>query len=443
MYIIVFYINNIMNVLLYGYYNMGNFGDDIFEYIFTKYFNNKSFNCTIVNPNTLIDNNLKHNKADSLMYRSGSFVLNNEIKHLSNLNILENSRSKIDLIFLGGGEIINEYFMLPLFQFIKNNNLNNIPIFGASVGYNIHKSNKYIRFIDKCIFRNKVNLIDNINYFYDNDIVFGLQNYINDDIFKNIEVEKETLGIYLINEINNYYYDILKNYINIIKSTYKIKFVVFDKLYDPNTINKLILDCNLISSKYIIKSFENIIDTIREILSNEKHFCIRFHAHVICYSFKLSFVSFPLTNKTKEFNNLYNIPYSFNVPDMINNTKNLNIAFKNLKFNFKLLDSFFCVENYNNTTFKLLSVWSTINEIFENFHIIYTNKNSIIKHENKIKLTKYVKYISDQIELNILGYLNSTNKYGINIAIENLILSDCNDYTSLQNIFIRIITNLI
>jgi hypothetical protein len=37
--------------------------------------------------------------------------------------------------------------MLPLFNFIKNNNLYNIPIYGASVGFSSNL--QYIDFFDK------------------------------------------------------------------------------------------------------------------------------------------------------------------------------------------------------------------------------------------------------------------------------------------------------
>jgi polysaccharide pyruvyl transferase WcaK-like protein len=77
-----------MNVLLYGYYDMGNFGDDIFEYIFTKYLTSKSFNCTIANPVKLNLKNTKRTKITKIensLYKSGSFVLNKEIVFQQNM----------------------------------------------------------------------------------------------------------------------------------------------------------------------------------------------------------------------------------------------------------------------------------------------------------------------------------------------------------------------
>ena len=112
----------------------------------------------------------------------------------SNLNIDYENVSKVDIIFLGGGEIINDYFIIPIFKYIKYHNLNYVSICGASIGYNNKLSLEYIKFIDKCIFRNKLDIIDNNNYYYDNDIVFSLKNYINLDDYKT-EIIKNTIII--------------------------------------------------------------------------------------------------------------------------------------------------------------------------------------------------------------------------------------------------------
>ena len=199
-----------MKILLYGYYDQGNFGDNLFKFIFQKFFDENKIDYIIFNPKTLSTN----------------------------------EDHQFDLIFLGGGEIINEYFLLPLFKYIANNNLNTVPIYGASIGCNskLH----YINFIDKCIFRNNLSIINEINYFYDNDIVFGLKKYYippqlkSDIVAKNQQINlyiPNSIGIYLIHDINDYYYNILKEFMIGLNNKYIIRFIIFEENKDILIIN--------------------------------------------------------------------------------------------------------------------------------------------------------------------------------------------------------------
>ena len=75
-----------MKILLYGYYNKGNFGDNLFEIIFKKYFYSINIKYILSNPD--------------------------------DLNINYKINKDINFIFLGGGEIINDYFIIRIHGFI-------------------------------------------------------------------------------------------------------------------------------------------------------------------------------------------------------------------------------------------------------------------------------------------------------------------------------------
>ena len=386
-----------MKILLYGYYNKYNFGDDLFEFILKKYLDSKNI----------------------------SYIISNS----SNLNEIYKTNLNIDMIMFGGGEIINDYFMIPIFKYIKYNNLYNIPIYGTSIGYDNESNNMYITFFDKCIFRNKLNIIDNIKYFFDNDLIFGLKRYYN-PILKN--PIKNTIGYYLIDKINDNIVNLLIDFTNNIKDMYIINFVVFDKTTDIIIINNIIKKCNLINYNIIIKN--DILEIINEMIINDKHLCIRFHSHVICYLYKLQFISFSLTSKVNNFNNMYNIKNSLILEDIIDLLDNQNIIFKDINFNFSVLDSFFDSELI--TSDKSISIWNIYCHIYDNFLIVLKNKNNINNINEKIT------YISDQIELNILLKINTVYKYGIEEKLKKLILDNDIDNYNLQIQFIRIMTNL-
>jgi len=400
-----------MKILLYGYYDQGNFGDNLFKFIFQKFFDENKIDYIIFNPKTLSTN----------------------------------EDHQFDLIFLGGGEIINEYFLLPLFKYIANNNLNTVPIYGASIGCNskLH----YINFIDKCIFRNNLSIINEINYFYDNDIVFGLKKYYippqlkSDIVAKNQQINlyiPNSIGIYLIHDINDYYYNILKEFMIGLNNKNIIRFIIFEENKDILIINRLIKDGNL--NNYEIIQRNNPLEIIDEITKNERHLCLRYHAHIICYLYKLQFLSFPITNKTRAFTEDHDIKYSFNVNEMLDLIISQNIKFKNLEFNFDVLNKFFTINNFTPTTIKSISIWSIFNEIYTNFIKILNNKNNIIDNNN---LNYYINYISDQIEFNIIGHLNSPYKYGINTKLINIFNKyNCNNH-KLQCEFITIMTDLV
>jgi hypothetical protein len=394
-------------ILLYGYYKYNNFGDELFKYIFETYFKSKNIKYITKNPDDL-----------ELNYKTIEIV---------------------DCILLGGGEIINDYFMIPLFTYINYNKLSYIPIYGVSIGYNINDHIHYLDFFDKCIFRNTINMIDNKDYYYSCDIVFSLPNIINNIELNNITIVPYTIGYYLINNIDENKYKIIIEFTNKIKYKYKIRFILFHIDHDIIIVNKIIKDCKLYN--YEIISTTDKIKIIQEINKNKKHLCLRYHSHILCYSYKLPFISFPLTSKTEEFDKYYNIKYSFDVNDMILALDNSSIVFQNINFSYDILDSLIIKNNKENIINKQLTLWSLLTEIYFNF--INILKIKFIKDEN---IDEYVNYISDQIELNILNNINTIYRYGIMEKIKNLLIEyknlECLCYHDIRSKFIKIISDI-
>ena len=231
-------------------------------------------------------------------------------------------------------------------------------------------------------------------------------------------------------------YEILKKFtINIIKK-YKIRFIIFHVEHDIFIINKLILDCKLIEDNYEIIIRRNTLDILKEMYKNSKHLCLRYHSHIICYLFKVQFISFPLSDKTLYFNKYYNIKYSFNLNELIKLIDEQDIKFIELKFNMETIDQFFnidlCKEKIIN---KSSTIWGVYNEIYDNFLKIFKNKKNIIN------MDYYINNITNQIEFNILNDINTKYRYGIIKKINNLINNEKYNI-NLQSEFIKIMTNI-
>jgi hypothetical protein len=442
-----------MKILLYGYYDQGNFGDELFDLFFSKYFDKKQI----------------------------SYIKLNPAKLELNFKQIE----KVDLIFLGGGEIINDYFMIPLFEYIIYHNLYNVSIYGASIGYSINLSNKYLNFFDKCIFRNNLQIVNNQNYFFDNDIIFGLNHIINlKELSDSIIVDLNTIGFYMIDKITTTDMTNIIGFIRNLNPIYKIRFVVFDKKFDPDLINQLIMSTKIPFSQYEIIIPSDPIDTIKWILKSEKHFCMRFHAHIICYMFKRQFISYPLTNKTIEFNTTHNIKFSKNPDELIYLLDgSSNIIFDELKFNMKLLDKMFILDNNqlnltdtnqlnltdnnqlnltdNNQLIltdnnlsdpidKRTTLWFIITEIYMDFINNINLIDSIDSIDSSIPdssipdlvIENIINNIIDKIELNILNSIDTPFRYGL-IEKINDIIKKRNDKTyKIKYHFIKMITDL-
>lgn len=272
-------------ILLFGYYGYHNFGDDLFESIFYKYL-------------------LKNTCHEVIVARKLEFESLGPVGPVG----------PVDFIFLGGGEIIAEFFLFKLFSYIDKYSMYHVPIFGASIGFNPDAPIELLDFFDKCIFRNKIyNKIDDKNFFYDNDIIFYSK-------FTKLlrlegnekEIQKNTIGVYLINIITiPQLTEIINFLLYCIEQGFTLKFILFDLKKDEEIINKIISALTEIKKTfmYLIVKTDDIKKKIMEINSCEKHFCMRYHSHVLCYILKKNIISFPVPMKTQLLVKNYNIPF--------------------------------------------------------------------------------------------------------------------------------------
>lgn len=371
------------NILLVGYYGSAysNFGDMCFEHIFSMYLRKK-----YDSPNVFV-------------------LQNNDYTNIP----------PVDIILLGGGEIINPFFMIPLFSYIEKNQMWCVKIVGASIGYDPLYNHRLLDFMDACIFRNSVSVIDHKSYFLDTDVVFDIDSYIPVSKDSTIVV-KNTIGVYVIDELNEEDISQIRFWMkNHIRSTYR--FIVFDLKKDIPTINKIVSGLE-IDYEIVIKN--TVSDIIREMLSCEKHLCMRFHSHVICEKFGLDYVSFPCTTKVRLFNQMFGVPFSKKADDLerlfstshVNSTPSTSTSFNWLRLQSLL--------NTNNSIDKRKCMWYLITHIYNAYKNRQTN----------------IQIVADMIEYNFLGSVDTKYRYGI---VEKLLNRESID--SIR--FCKIITDII
>lgn len=365
-----------MKILLYGYYNYNALGDDLFEIIFRSYFDDNNIEYIVSNPATLETTNVDLN---------------------------------LDIIFFGGGEVINEYFMYPVFKYINTFNKFEIKLYGCSIGFNDLPTNKImLNCFDKLVLREPITqTFSGIETYKDNDIVFSIRQNINVAI---PEVLPFTYGIYFIEHIKTFDLKVIIDFINKIKFRNTLRFFLFDP-NDINIVEQVINTTKLIRYEIIHKRENDAF--IYEMLKNEKNICLRYHAHILCYMYKRPFISFPVTLKAKKFDNHHKINYNLSKID----ESLLFTAEDDVHFNFNHLSSLFDDDkridkldnhdkNLQNVLHKQRSFWNIY------YHIL----NDYIKFKN-------VDHTADQIERNILNNYNTNKRYGIIKKLEKVSFS--------------------
>lgn len=327
--------NDIYTYLVYGYYSMFNAGDDAFKLVFNNYFKN-------------INKNKK-------------YIVN----YLNPSSINSYFNSIYDEIIIGGGDIINPYFLNNIINF---NNNNNIKITAISVGIpyldNIHYLNNFNKIYLRNnkdyndIINNKYKYVLNINnIYYTSDICFGL-NTDNHLIDLNIDNNKINIGVFLCRPFYNKDYEdfynnlifkislLLNKILNINKNIniYLIPFNINSNNIKENDciINNHIKSLNYLNNRIINVNFELFDKTIYveqiNTLIKKLNFgiCSRFHSHVFCCNNNIPFISLSCTRKVKELlleidlidiysklECINDVPFDFNLEKTINIFKNI------------------------------------------------------------------------------------------------------------------------
>jgi len=304
-----------MNIVFLGYYGHNNYGDDYFEYIFKKIFLN--YKVSFYNPNKIT-------------------------------NLSEST----NIIICGGGDIINDYFMKQIIKLkynLEDKVKKKIPTYAISIGITFKKSfydNKpyYLDIFDYFIVRNKIDkeLLDKrydpeyVKYLP--DIVHGIIKYKRKYIIQPICKEK-VIGIFLTNTISNSgtnltYNDEIKKFAELIQTIpkeYKIHLVPFNtgpnKNENDNELNKNIYNLlNAETRKNVFVKHYSLKDLLNTFRNQIYSFgiCMRYHAHILCNTYNIPFISISMTNKTFEYMVDFGLDnYYINYNDRVLNIENI------------------------------------------------------------------------------------------------------------------------
>jgi len=275
-----------LNIVIYGYYSMKNLGDEMFEYVFSNLL--KNHNILFQNPNQLKD-------------------------------IPENT----DLLLCGGGDIINDYFMLPLIK-IKDiwekKYEKNLVCYAVSFGLSfpdqiVKGSTHYLDIFDKYIVRNQSDYaLLKIRYGekhvrYLNDLVFCFENTV---IYPK---EKDVIGFFLARPVcaeglNPFYENFVEKMAELVETlsnTYKIELVTCD--WGNSLGNNDILINNDVYGKLSPKKQTRVsIINLGDAVAISNYFqkytftvCMRYHSHILSFINNIPMVSLSMTNKVKYF----------------------------------------------------------------------------------------------------------------------------------------------
>lgn len=273
-----------MNILVLGYYNRQNLGDDLFQHILTKRFSNHRFE--FLNP-------------DDAIYVSSS---------------------NPDIILVGGGDLINNYFMTKIIDFVTTFE-RKIPVYAIGIGFPYPQliTQEYLSGFDYIQTRT-YSVRDKLSELFPNRCSFkpDIVRYNNQEPkIKFNTNEPKKIGIFLANSINS---DVIINKITkviqyiadigIQKTCKKTEKSFSVHLYAMNTsgtheddriINHLIYRNLQNYSNVIIHNTPIKVNEIDALFASfYATICTRFHAHILSLNTGIPFVSLYSTNKVRD-----------------------------------------------------------------------------------------------------------------------------------------------
>lgn len=394
-----------MQVLVLGYYGRKNLGDDVFEYIFTKYLKKR-----------------------------------NLIPLVKNIDEIDCIPSNIGCVIFGGGDVINEAYINKIKYLIANSPIYNekqIPVYALSVGIPYpHLIGKgYLDIFDYIVSRSKNDKIVmkeryNISpfspysrYSYAPDFSFLLSkfNKVKSKIKNTVKEPTKKIGIFLSQTIYNSKepeaYDLicksLVEFFTILLSkerkvfrfrTGLMKIPEYElHLYPSCTEDKDLHDDRIINKKIYmsLKHFENIkihedripIDEILDLFSSFDYtICTRFHAHLFSIMAEIPFLSISTSTK---------------VENILNETRNTNLHVKMKTNPYSYCPLSLDVSDCLNKFKYMEDHYSMIKTSLEESHKVYTDK--INKFTNKLDNLLFETPVYFPNHLNSLTYTKSNS----------------------------------
>lgn len=273
-----------MNILVLGYYNRKNLGDDLFQHILLKRFSN--YNFQFLNPDDFPCEMLSP-----------------------------------DIIFIGGGDLINDYF-IPKIADILDVFDEEIPVYGIGIGFPYPKliGHEYLKSFDFIQTRTQ-SIKNELEKILPNrcSVTPDIVRYNNQECRKIFQPnEQKKIGVFLANSINTeqiiFKLSKVLEYIagiTIQKSCKKCQKAFSIHLYAMNTHNSS-EDDRIINNtlyKQFSSKYDNIIIHNNPIDINQVDtlfasfyatICVRFHAHILSLNSNVPFISIYSTYKVRD-----------------------------------------------------------------------------------------------------------------------------------------------
>lgn len=391
-----------LNILIFGYYNRNNWGDDVFQYVFNNYIFPDKINYNLIFKNLYdLDNNID-------LYKS------------------------IDKVIIGGGDIINlDFFNDYKIELFRNYFLG-IPIYFVGVGLTYPNLLNLMDFGDYFFMRNNIdyNLVkDRFNENYTMRIPDIAFNLLSEPTLINYNRNNKThkkIGFCLPNtwfvnnteetQLLNNIYGIITN-LAIDSEIYLISFDTSDNINNSDLIlnTKIKEKFKDIHHVYNVQPIKNTMDMIEYYKNLDFVICGRFHSVILSIITQTPFVAIYSNTKIENLR-----------IDLIKETKNeLNNCF--IKMDTNNNDSpikidtnavFIAIEYIKKNYNKISNVLHNYNNINKS-NISLFNKKLCDIINNPIKRLSPPQYIIETYKQNIIkttisGVLKKLNKTSIN-----------------------------
>ncbi len=380
-----------MNIIVTGYYEEKNLGDDLFEKIGKQIFSNEKIKQKI--------NKIEFMKIDKITSNDVYF--------------------NCDKLILFGGETMNDYFLDKIILFKKKNPNSEIHAFGVSCNQDYKTIQNKINIFDKIIFRNK----KDCEYFekrlgkyvqYTPDIVFTMKYkkplinhkrkkagfFVAMPLYCNLSKKDKEIYLNNIRELIN----------NLIKKSYRIYFF-------PMCCNEKANEDDLILIKKItevynhdilkkFKFFESNTRICKYIQKMKINFCWRFHSVVLSIIYNIPFIAFSETPKVQNILKDYNLEMlKYNLQKLEDKEECISYLLTNRKNILNTLDKL-----YNELHKKAIEVYMN----FETYNCKRKEAQFYIDNDDCKKLMDYVINIYNK------QYSHLDNDYNTNLVLYHL-----------------------
>lgn len=363
-----------LSILVLGYYDRYNLGDDCFKEVIPFFF-----------------------KSHNLIF-----------KCIDDIPV-ENDIYKYDAVVCGGGDIINNYFIKKLKKILKGYN-KNIFAFGVGIPFRNTIKENYLEIFDHMFIRNKTDLLLLQKYYgskyihYLPDIVYSIKLPKLTQKKELIQNRKKEVGIFLIQSIYKYkplVYSLIR-FIEYLLDDHNVTLYSFNTsgsdLEDDSFINSDIHESLLIHHDNI--KLDNNRYNSQEMLQimnlKDINVCMRFHSHIFSVLAETPFFSIYTTRKVKQFIDEDQYKWSYEV-ELDGNCKPIKMDYLQLIENFKNVST-----DYNQILKKIRYMKNFYRNLLETDQVnnlinFLDKRNSVCDISTKINVKEIYKKVRDKL----------------------------------------------